>query len=129
MIAEDYLDLPYHFILLPDHWDDGTPGWFIRVDELEGCMSQGRTPDEALERIRDAMLGWIDVSLQDGQDIPLPRPDDDGLGWGLIARVPGRVVDAAAEAAAREGISLDQYVANALVAATSRKPAAARRAG
>src|SRR5690606_3687184 len=72
----DYLDLPYHITLIQDAWDDGTPGWFVRVEELPGCMSQGRTPDEALEQIRDAMLGWKSVMQEEGDVIPEPWPAD-----------------------------------------------------
>lgn len=28
-------------------------GWFVRVKELPGCMSQGDTPEEALAMIKE----------------------------------------------------------------------------
>jgi antitoxin HicB len=129
--AEDYLDLPYHFVLVPDHWDDGTPGWFIRVEELPGCMSQGKSPNEAWEQIHDAMLGWIDVGLQDGHEIPLPRSD--ALpGYAITVTVPYGLDDEVVAAAAERGVSLDEFVADALAQATGWRPgakAATKRAG
>ncbi len=71
--AEAYAELPYRISLVPDRSKYGTRGWFAEVEELPGAMSQGRTPDEAVERVRDAMLGWISVALEDGKEIPLPR--------------------------------------------------------
>jgi antitoxin HicB len=111
--AEQFLDLPYHFIMLPDHWDDGTPGWVIWVAELPGCMSQGASPDEAIERIKDAMLGWIDVALQDGHDIPLPYPDDFGS---ILAPVPMQVSleHALKQEARRRGVGVNELIVTLL---------------
>jgi antitoxin HicB len=73
--AEDYLDLPYHYRLVRSETGEGEAGWFAEVEELPGCMSQGETPAEAIERVQDAMLGWISVAIEDGIEIPTPRPE------------------------------------------------------
>ena len=31
------------------------------VPELVGCMSQGKTLDEAMENVKDAIKGWLAV--------------------------------------------------------------------
>ena len=36
-------------------------GWFVRVKELPGCMSEADTLDEALANIREAMQLWLEV--------------------------------------------------------------------
>lgn len=36
-------------------------GYIVDVPELNGCMSQGKTIDEALENIKDAIKGWLTV--------------------------------------------------------------------
>jgi predicted RNase H-like HicB family nuclease len=69
---EEYAALPYHIVLVEDRNVDGNAGWFAEVEELPGCMSQGRTPTEAVEHVRDAILGWTSVTLEDGN--PVPRP-------------------------------------------------------
>ena len=61
--VEYYLGLPYTIELVRE--PEG--GLFVSVRELPGCMSQGDTPDEALEMIRDAMRAWIEVALEDGE--------------------------------------------------------------
>jgi antitoxin HicB len=66
----------YRILLTPDHWDDGTPGFFAEVPDLPGCMSQGETADEAVDSVRQAMLDWMAAMLEDGRGIPPPTRDD-----------------------------------------------------
>lgn len=41
---------------------DGEDGWFVvECPSLPGCVSQGRTVEEALENIKDAIQGCLDV--------------------------------------------------------------------
>jgi antitoxin HicB len=39
----------------------------VRIKELAGCMSYGSTAEEALRMIDDAMRGWLEVELEDGE--------------------------------------------------------------
>lgn len=45
-------------------------GFTITVPSLPGCVSYGKTIDEALEMIKDAMKGWVQVAKEEGLDIP-----------------------------------------------------------
>jgi predicted RNase H-like HicB family nuclease len=41
---------------------EGEDGWFVvECPSLPGCVSQGRTVEEALENIKDAIQGCLDV--------------------------------------------------------------------
>ena len=42
-------------------YDKEYQGYVVDVPELNGCMSQGKTIDEALENIKDAIKGWVKV--------------------------------------------------------------------
>jgi len=42
-------------------YDSEYGGYVVDVPELVGCMSQGKTIDEALENIKDAINGWLYV--------------------------------------------------------------------
>ena len=66
-----YMHLPYTYEISGNPRD----GWFVRVKELRGCMSQGDTPQQAWENIREAMQLWLEVALEDGIGIPLPQPE------------------------------------------------------
>ena len=70
--VRDYLHLPYTTELQRDP----EQGWFVRVKELSGCMSQADTAEEALVMIREAMQFWLEVALEEG--IPIPEPRDEG---------------------------------------------------
>jgi antitoxin HicB len=110
-----YMGLPYTFSLIPDP-DEG--GFAIKVNELPGCLSQGDTAEEALVRIREAMAGWLEVALEQG--LPIPEPSagtDDAYSGRFNVRVPKGLHRALAESAAKEGVSLNLYIATALASA------------
>lgn len=45
-------------------------GFTITVPSLPGCISYGKTIEEALEKIKDAMSGWVQVAKEEGIDVP-----------------------------------------------------------
>ena len=47
-------------------------GYFARIVELPGCMTWAETPEEIEPRIKDAMICWIEGSLEAG--LPIPEP-------------------------------------------------------
>lgn len=114
---EEYMQLPYRVILTQDRDEDGNEGWVAEVAELPGCLSQGETPEEAAAKIRDAMLGWISVGLEDGD--PIPEPGDDGYSGKFVVRVPSSLHRDLARSAAEEGVSLNQFAVGVLASAVS----------
>jgi predicted RNase H-like HicB family nuclease len=52
--------------------EDGEDGWAVAsVPALKGCHSQGRTRDEALENIREAIDLWLEAEDADAiADLP-----------------------------------------------------------
>ncbi|MDP8205719.1 MAG: type II toxin-antitoxin system HicB family antitoxin [Candidatus Electryonea clarkiae] len=60
--------MKYRVTIEPDE-----SGWFVaNCPTLPGCVSQGRSREEALENIQDAIKGYIE-SL-DKHDEPVPPP-------------------------------------------------------
>jgi antitoxin HicB len=104
-----YLALPYTRELIPE--PEG--GWFVRVKELPGCMSQGETPEEAMEMINEAMELWLETALDHGMAIPEPRLDDDYSGK-FVARIPKSLHRKCVECADEDEVSLNQWVVSAL---------------
>jgi predicted RNase H-like HicB family nuclease len=41
-------------------------GYVAEVSELPGCVSQGKTLDEAIENIKDAIKGYLHVQAKHG---------------------------------------------------------------
>ena len=59
--------MQYTVLLVPD------PEWFsVSVPAMPGCVSQGRTRDEALRNVLDAMEGWLASEAEQGRG-PLPE--------------------------------------------------------
>ncbi|MEP7293505.1 MAG: type II toxin-antitoxin system HicB family antitoxin [Chloroflexota bacterium] len=44
--------------------------WIVEVPSLPGCISQGKTRDEALENIKEAIELYIDVLEEEGHPVP-----------------------------------------------------------
>ena len=51
--------------------DDGT--FSVSVPDLPGCVSTGRTRDEAIESIREAIQGHVRMLREMGDPVPPPR--------------------------------------------------------
>jgi antitoxin HicB len=126
--VEDYLRLPYTIQLR--QYEDGT--FFADVAELPGCMTEADTAEEALEMVRDAMAGWIEVALSEGLPIPEPAAESEYSGRFLV-RAPKSLHRDLVERARAEGGSLNQFVVTTLSRALggrvgrSRRPLAAGR--
>src|SRR5262249_56118662 len=110
METEDYLALPYAIELIQETDEAGHRGWVAEIEELPGCISQGATPEEAIANVRDAMLGWISVALEDGRNVPQPRALGTYSGK-FIVRVPSSRHADLVRPAAHAGLSLNQPVA------------------
>lgn len=51
--------------------DDGY--WVVEVPSLPGCISQGKTKEEALDNIREAIQGYVAALREDGLPVPEER--------------------------------------------------------
>ncbi|MFZ2535408.1 type II toxin-antitoxin system HicB family antitoxin [Methanothrix sp.] len=49
--------------------------WVAEVPSLPGCISQGRTKEEALTNIKEAIQAYIDALKEDGIAVPEERFD------------------------------------------------------
>ena len=104
--VERYMALPYRIEMKPCDW-----GWYVKIPDLPGCMSQGETPEEAIEMIRDAQRLWLQVALEDGRPVPQPSDEDnDNYSGRFNVRVPKSLHAALASEAEAEGVSLNQLV-------------------
>jgi predicted RNase H-like HicB family nuclease len=45
-------------------------GYSVYVPSLPGCVSEGDSCQEALDNIREAIRGWLEVAQEFGDDIP-----------------------------------------------------------
>lgn len=48
-------------------FDSDYQGYIAGVPKLPGCLSQGKTLDEALENIKDAIKGYLHIQAKHGK--------------------------------------------------------------
>jgi antitoxin HicB len=65
----------YPFDLRPLSKTEGG-GWLITWPDLPGCMSDGETPEEAIENGRDAFKAWMSVCQE---ELSKPAPESSAL--------------------------------------------------
>ena len=70
---EYYLSLPYPIVLIHN---DADSTWYAKIPLLPGCMSDGETPDEAIQNVSEAKIVWLEVALEENDSIAEPEPLD-----------------------------------------------------
>ncbi len=102
---EEYLALQYpmQVIAAPEG------GYVIVFPDLPGCLTQVETADEIGPMAEDARRSWMESVYEFGPDIPLPSYPEEYSGK-FNLRIPRRLHRQLAEEAAREEVSLNQYV-------------------
>ncbi len=93
-------------------------GYLIEFPDYPGCMSDGKTPAEAIEQGRDALKSYI-LTLQElGRDIPANGKAFSGQ-W--RQRVPKSLHSALARRADSEGVSLNMLATTFLAEGIIRR--------
>lgn len=59
--------MKYTVVLEPD--EEGQ-GYTVRVPALPGCLTEGRTREEALDNAREAIAGFIEALKRAGEPVP-----------------------------------------------------------
>jgi antitoxin HicB len=102
-----YMNLPYTFIIQP--YQDESEFYYVgKVLELDGCMTDGETREEALSNLREAMEGWIETKLENGFNVPEPITETPASGK-FTLRLPKTLHNRLTMEAKKEGVSLNQY--------------------
>jgi antitoxin HicB len=114
-----YLSLNYHRTVTQD--DEGD--YIIEVQELRGCVADGKTPNEAVENLREAMKAWLGSRVEAGLEVPEPRAEEDYSGK-ILVRMAKYLHQRLADQSAREGVSLNQHIVMLLADASARVNAA-----
>ena len=117
-----YLNLKYAVTL------EAAPegGYFVEIEDLPGCYSQGETIEEALEMIEESRHLWLESAYEDSLDIPLPRNQEQFSGK-FNVRVPKSLHRKLNQLAEKEGVSLNQFLVYTLSHAIGEKECLSRQ--
>lgn len=97
-------------------------GWLAEVPDLPGCMSDGETPEEAVERVQDAIVSWIEAALELGRTVSPPSTGERYSGKWQV-RMPRSLHRRLVERARAEGVSLNALTTAILAEALGRRDA------
>jgi predicted RNase H-like HicB family nuclease len=85
--AERLAKLPYIVQIVLDQTTDDQPIYIAKNPELEGCLSQGKTPDEAAQNLSAARIDYIYSLLEDNILVPLPGYSSTYTGPTLLVKI------------------------------------------
>lgn len=105
MNIPDFDDYPFEIQPLSD--EDGG-GFLITFPDLPGCMSDGETPEDAIQEGRNAFLCWMQAHIEAGRPVPLPTSSS-GSGK-FVQRLPKSLHAKLSARAKQEGVSLNALV-------------------
>jgi predicted RNase H-like HicB family nuclease len=108
--VETILARPYSRVLVPDSESGSITA---RILEFPGCIAEGDSVEEALQNLEKAASGWIEAALDLGQEIPVPRVENEYSGKYPL-RMPKSLHRQITEMAEQEGTSINQFIVAAL---------------
>lgn len=88
-------------------------GYLAESLDLNGCMADGETIEEAIHNLEDAINSWIKTAQELGRPVPLPSSDEEFSGkW--VVRTPRSIHHRLVDMAKREGVSLNTLAVSLL---------------
>ncbi len=94
-------------------WSDEDSGYLATSPEFPGLSAFGETEEEALSEAKIARQLFIDDMLESGEQLPTPQMAHEYSGQTRL-RLSKTVHRLVAEMAASEGISLNQFILDAI---------------
>jgi predicted RNase H-like HicB family nuclease len=102
----------YSFIV---KWSEDDQTFIARCPEFPDLMTDGETPENAIEEMKTVLSMAVDVLEEKGREIPAPLLYQPGTYNGTITiRTSGTLHRNLAESAQVEGLSLNAYVCQML---------------
>ncbi len=63
-------DIKYELVI---YWSEDDEAYIVEVPELSGCMTDGRTYEEAIKNSLTVIREWIETAKELGREIPEPK--------------------------------------------------------
>lgn len=102
----------YPFIVRRLSPDEGS-GYLAEALDLNGCIADGETAEDAICQLEDAITSWIKTAEDLGREIPIPSDQTPYSGkW--VVRTPRTLHKKLVELSKREGVSLNTLAVSLL---------------
>lgn len=105
---------PYRVRLIQEA--DNEEYWVAKSESLKGCIGVGETSEEAVKELEENEIAWLETALEFGTEIPpIPLEREEEYSGKFTVRLSPFEHRRAVEQAKRQGLSLNQYVCNAII--------------
>lgn len=104
-----YLELNYPITIDTFSEFDRKKRYVAEITDLPGCSAHGDTIEEALKELENVKIGWLEVSLKRGLEVPEPVAEEQFSGKFLL-RIPAKLHKLLSVKANKAGQSLNQYI-------------------
>jgi antitoxin HicB len=94
-------------------WSEEDGCYIAEVPELEGCITHGKTAEEAFKNAQNAVASWIRTAKRLKHPIPQPVTERKVSGK-FNVRIPKQIHKSLILKAAQEGVSLNHLVTTLL---------------
>jgi len=93
-------------------WSDEDEGFIAVAPDLPGCSAFGSTHEEAVRELQSAIAAWVAAAEAAGNAVPHPSKPalDADVSGKYLLRMPKSLHYGLAQAAKREGVSLNQHM-------------------
>ena len=55
------------------YWSEDDEAYIAEVPELQGCMADGSTYEEAIKNAQVVIAEWIETAKELGRNVPVPK--------------------------------------------------------
>lgn len=102
---------------------DGEKVWVAESTDLKGCIGQGDNIEDAISELAENEAYWLEIAEKRGMDIPQPSivTEQPELSGKLTLRLGKRVHLETAKRAKEDGLSINQYIKDAVVTYNTRR--------
>lgn len=102
---------------------DGEKVWVAESTDLNGCIGQGDSAESAIAELAENEKFWLEIAKKRGFVIPKPSVVKEQMDFSgkLTLRLGKRVHAETAKRAKEDGLSINQYITDAVVTYNTRR--------